>query len=658
MKRSCIAFQWCGGRLAALHKSGSRTSCGKYRDIMICNVHPKIYKKQFRTYLVDNLCRVNVEYMCGGFARRGCDFAVHWQRMYHVICRARRWSSACLYLDLRTAFASAIRHLIVEGPLSDDLLLRICVDLGFEPRHFEEFIRLLQEPSMKAAGLSNFLQEVSSMLVHNSWFRMDRSEFLALTSTGTNAGTLNDINGQLREKGAIENLTCGDVKSLIFPTGCSNLDEQPAVAGPAYIDDCANNFHSKVGPEDLIEKVKIAVPIILKSCFIHGFKPNMDKGKSSVVCKFRGRGAKAFDAKFRADGSSIVVECEFLGSVTLVCDSVVKHLGTKQNAIASNGNDIKYRSDQSQSSLHDMSRLLSSSHLATFSKELLVGAVCQSKQFFGAGSWYDVSHATLEYAENVYNKCVRASMNMKSNKHDQHSTVEVFKLSKHRPFEVRLRTNRIRYFLRFLASAPQMLRKLAHVEFLVAESLSWLHCICDDFVWLLQWSKAMALPRLLPHANPLPWWQICNADPQQIRVAILVAGDEMMRLGAHSEPFRDAQVFPCPCEGCTWSGRSKFELAGHLSNEHGKRNPLHRYVDTNTCPVCLKMFGDRYVVLKHVQYNSTNVELTSWNIFDRPHVISQSLTRPLHLQPGRGALVATLAMSCLYFSARDHGSRM
>ena len=114
-------IQFKGGVLMDLLKSaGFFLDCNASRGILISNVLGKTYRKIIHNRTMPYLESASLDTMCGGLLHRGCDFASHILNSTLDLCRMRKSSVLCLFVDVVAAFDSVMHSFIVDLELSDD----------------------------------------------------------------------------------------------------------------------------------------------------------------------------------------------------------------------------------------------------------------------------------------------------------------------------------------------------------------------------------------------------------------------------------------------------------------------------------------------------------------------------------------------------------
>ena len=118
-----------------------------------------------------------VDSMCGGVLHKGTDFCSHYLRCLKSLAKAKGLSFGFLFLDVVTAFASALRELVFSTPVPDATIIRFFSHLDCEYFIFPEFLRTLRDANAfdKAKvphDLSVLVQSVSS----DTFFVMKGSE--------------------------------------------------------------------------------------------------------------------------------------------------------------------------------------------------------------------------------------------------------------------------------------------------------------------------------------------------------------------------------------------------------------------------------------------------------------------------------------------------
>jgi hypothetical protein len=141
-----IPFQWYISLLHALYKGkGPIDSTNSYRDILLADVSGKILKKHIREQCAPFLHTYMLDTMCGGFQKRGTDFCSHYIRNLHSCIRNRRLSCGIVFVDITTAFASAIRCMIFDSDRSDQRIAHLFKRLDLPPEIFHDFSNIIRD---------------------------------------------------------------------------------------------------------------------------------------------------------------------------------------------------------------------------------------------------------------------------------------------------------------------------------------------------------------------------------------------------------------------------------------------------------------------------------------------------------------------------------
>ena len=112
--RSCEPWSWRGSLVHELPKKGKDMKlCDAYRDVALACEAGKVYHGILRTRLVPEYWSFCSRAQYGGVRHRGCDFGNLAGRSFMQIAKARGWSSAVVFFDAVTAFASMLRALCV-----------------------------------------------------------------------------------------------------------------------------------------------------------------------------------------------------------------------------------------------------------------------------------------------------------------------------------------------------------------------------------------------------------------------------------------------------------------------------------------------------------------------------------------------------------------
>ena len=98
----------------------------------------KAYHKHVRRKAIPHLQEYAVDSQCGGLKSRATDIAALAVRAFLDKCKAQGRSAATLFLDIKAAFDSAMRELLL--PMNDPVHCRVCLAARPDNGHFAVWV--------------------------------------------------------------------------------------------------------------------------------------------------------------------------------------------------------------------------------------------------------------------------------------------------------------------------------------------------------------------------------------------------------------------------------------------------------------------------------------------------------------------------------------
>ena len=118
---------------------GSSNSPTSYRDVLLANTSGRSFLKHVRLLCAPYMHSYMLDAMCGGFMSRGIDFCSHFLKSLNSIAKANGMSSFTFLADMHTAFAAALRPLIVGNAVPDEYVAKVFHNLNISSSMFQEF---------------------------------------------------------------------------------------------------------------------------------------------------------------------------------------------------------------------------------------------------------------------------------------------------------------------------------------------------------------------------------------------------------------------------------------------------------------------------------------------------------------------------------------
>jgi len=133
--------------------------------------------------------------MCGGFLRRGADFASLYLINFIEAARHLGQSWGILFLDVSAAFESMQHFFVFSAPPSDEHIASIFNTCGFSHSIFQEFVTNVAQPhACTSAGVPHVLAKLIASAHCLSWFSCNGLDTYVASRQGAKAGDpLGDI---------------------------------------------------------------------------------------------------------------------------------------------------------------------------------------------------------------------------------------------------------------------------------------------------------------------------------------------------------------------------------------------------------------------------------------------------------------------------------
>ena len=286
-----------GGLLAALYKGrGFHRDCANSRSILLANTLSKCYHSCLRAELVPYVKRHMSPAQAGAVAGRTLEAVAMATRAPLEHAAFKRRSAGILYVDIKAAFYSVFRPLLLGNDMSDDFLAYACRYLSIPPV-FVEFLRDAVEGSTSnvcmASDVPDDLRRQLAACLHHSWTATANSEGLAYAWAGTRPGDpLGDVLFVMLCSQVLQDVRDRLLHQNLHTVGMesqANLD--PCLASPAWVDDVAF-FQWACTPQGLLDRMTRLSTIVHNAFGVKGLCLNNKPGKSSVMLVLRGPQAR------------------------------------------------------------------------------------------------------------------------------------------------------------------------------------------------------------------------------------------------------------------------------------------------------------------------------------------------------------------------------
>ena len=625
--RSREPLSWKGGILIPLFKQrGSPKSLDSYRSIYLSDTTAKLHHSWIRRRLEAQWLMDPQAIQLGGKKGVGSDIA------HHVVQGAVAWAKehkralSLLFLDLRAAFYSVMRSVLVNGELDDRLLCFAMRQHGILPDDWHR-IRAQIDHDCATHGISLHTETMLRDMFSPTYFRMAGVTRPTMTCRGTRPG---DPVGDILFNMAFQIILCESRKCFTDLTGCqsfghpqpmADLDALPSLPDRgmldlAYVDDAVFAVFTP-DAQELPQLTQLMASVVHDTARLRGLDVNYGTSKTEAIMTLVGRGSRSVKNNMwhELHGKLPVVTEHTTEQMNLV--RAYKHLGTVIQEHGLPAKEVNQRiaaARQAQGTLHRSFYAKKGVSLQA-KKEVFRATVC-TKHLFHAHTWSCIDRKLLAKWEDglrptVYPLC---KFRLRRVPHFQLPTKHLFALADLLPPLDQLHVNRLKYCKRLLAHAPQCL-------------WSMLLGTQGDTSWIAQLQGSVAWLRRFGPQGCQHW----PTDPRGILTCISIDGRFQSKVTAaqHScmsyrqqtalaqvrqldflVTFRrlgvsfEEPVVECThwqCMTCLKSFSSKTGLPMHAVHMHGYKRKAKFWVAGDECLACNKKFFTRTRALVHVQ---------------------------------------------------------
>lgn len=621
-----LAFK--GGRLAPIHKRGSRLEAANYRGVLLLPGLSKVLHSLLRRQIIDRLEPVRPPGLIGGFPKQQVIFGSHRARLFTRVASAHGISSGILFIDLSQAYHRLIRTLSVglgdRGLHDFDACIR-----ALEPAAQLEFVRSALSPSLleqlfEGQAILLLLQEIhldTFFHLHHDVARVTR------TSRGSRPGSpLADVIfscAMIRIHEDLERLVRSHPSVTPAATSIGLAPSVSTWADDVAVELCCTSADSLV---PLVGEIARSVRRIFAS---KGMLVNLGPTKTSAVLTFKGRGAPAARTRHLVEEKGCHVTDDDFGSFWLPFVARYKHLGTAFSTEGDLAHEVAERIGAASSALVSMRKpLIGNRKLNTKTRHSLAEALICSRLLFGAGAWHVLSgrvqHRLHAFLTKLFREVYDAQFWRATGTHTVPADDQLYGDNLVQEIEVRLVRHRLCYAAALFAQGSSDLIAAVHAEqrccpdawlCAVEADLQWLRALIpdapffDDPSWeghLRFWRERPGAWKLLVHrACSLHLWQsrtIRETFRWHRRIIELLEASGMERMGpspgqASSVAFR--APLRCHCGRCF---ASTTALAVHKVHAHGEHAPEWHMAQDTVCGACLRSFWTKARLKQHLAY--------------------------------------------------------
>eukprot|EP00435_Cladocopium_sp_Y103_P033831 s1824_g8.t1 len=612
--------QFKGGLLHSITKKVQSREVADMRGIMLIDVLGKIMHSLMRQRFLPTLLQWRHPLQLGGFPRCSTMFATQYLRAVHDRAQDLKLSSAVLFIDMKSAFHSMIRQILLGGDQTlPDHLRTILQDSGCD---LGEILHVIQEASSAFARDVPLCEQRLLQDAHAfTWFGLTGSSTSFCTSRGSRPGSpLADVAYNalmVHVLAALHRVLC-DVPLLQQGLCDLRLPAPPVtwvddVAVPIIVRDAA----------DLEATVATVAGRTIGVFRRYGLILNLKPRKTEVVIAPRGKGAPQVrhdDLLVTRLGRIPLSELD----LTLQCVARYEHLGTIFSAEADMQNEIVHRRTRAIQAHRQVAKpILRNRHLSVQVRLKLFESLVIPVLLHGAGNWKLLSVRQFRSLHAVIMGWQRSILQNGFWTSDQLTDFEL-QCRWHLPsLSLRLAKARLLYAFHCVRDGPSLL-----LDFVTAVSHmpgSWFSALRQGLCWLASMDSAFCDTSLADDSveHIVSWLHSRALDgPRTVRrlyrrclLQYHVLGDAFALHAQLRNTLDDGGVqfedVPRPsvarahhsfqCEWCPHSFDTLQKLQVHCWIAHQIVSKERRFVFADTCLACNRCFWSAARLQQHLR---------------------------------------------------------
>ena len=186
----CEPIEFRGGILHCLAKrAGASLHCKHFRSIMLSSTPGKLYHRLLRNRLVPLLESHGHATQAGTVPGVGIETISLVARTFQAQRHHTGGLWSLIFYDLQAAFYRVVRETLFACEHSDTALRSLIHRLGLPSQALDELVRQLRNIAvLPQYGAGPHLEALIKDMLHATWFRVDLSDWITLTSKGTRPG--------------------------------------------------------------------------------------------------------------------------------------------------------------------------------------------------------------------------------------------------------------------------------------------------------------------------------------------------------------------------------------------------------------------------------------------------------------------------------------
>ena len=632
-----MPLQWVGGLMHELFKgNGAANLMQNWRSILCSNSGGKRLHAIVRPRLFHFADGWLSDSQCGGRPGSGIDFSSHIVKSFIDLLFHRRLSGTLTFVDIKSAFYSAMRVLFFATGGSEEDIAKFIASIGIDLDLINPFLEVVRKASVMAQmGASPHLEAVVGNLFRNSWWQMRGCPRIAKPQKGFSPGTgVADLAFSL-----IFRLYISAVQSKLIAAGLAtsfkvSVDPLFSALVPDAAQDCIDTTWVDDTVVMSIASCAADVPSLASAtCSIIftelrriAFDPNTKPGKCQVMPILNGVASVQTGLDIFEHSDAKCTGVDGWGRPFTVCYGLTyKHLGSYKDARRCRSTEVTYRCGEAASASRELFAALRKTAVPPCHQWRFAASLCVSRLTLDAHTDAYHTAGSASKVRATYDGCARRCCAIKFFDDDSKlpADVAIAKCGAV-PYDFFLAFTRLAYYGRLLSRGPLCL--FAALDLLASARNSYVSVMKKDLKLVLGLRGAVYdMPD--PYASPAECFDFIGADPKRwkkISVRSKLAFTShwcLTTLGNYWESqvriLADSLLIPLIPDGvaavvvdaprpvvfecwCSFTSKIFAGLVNHAAAKHGYKRKAYDYVnEEGHCFGCLRTFHSKRRLLDH-----------------------------------------------------------
>ena len=607
------------GILATLFKGkGDPSEVSSHRSIFLLEGMGKACRKMIRLPLLDALRASSPDLFEGCQPGSSSEVLTHYIASFRDLHFLKGWSTACLFIDLSSAYYRVIRAKLVDSEWDDASICRVLAQMGVSPALFDS-VRVWLQGGTVTSGMAQHHRHVLRAAFRSSGFLLRNLQSVFRARSGTRPGdsiadtlfalvfaeAMQVLRGRLQSQGLL-----GDVDNQLQ-------------AFPVWADDSVIPL-AFPNAEALYEALPVFAATVHDVFAERAMSLNYGAGKTEALLRLTGSGSAVVRRRLLGRARTVAfVDAQGQGRDLRLCQKYT-HLGTVLSEKGGPRSDFRAKLARAKQAVCPLApKILRNFCIDSAARRHVLDAVGLSAVTHNVGIWHSCTAEEARIWDTGVADMYR--LTLPADGHTGHPTFPcthsaagaagfpspAMLLVKQRVLHAcRVVSQQRDHLWTYVASADEITPN------------SWLECLRGDLrlVETLTAEFPSPVPRRHegPAADELFIWiaEHLSLLRRRVRQACLAQAHGLWQYALFQYNARQVGIRPAPgapagveqwrCRLCAFVGGNYNAFSAHLFAAHKHRCAARRYVTGTSCRVCLTQFWSTARLVRHLAYSGTD----------------------------------------------------